>query len=149
VKCALGIEFFETESAMPLLLLFLIVFAPAAGAQAEDCGNATVQTAMNECADLAFRKADDELNALFNEARRRLKSGNGAEKSLMAAERAWIGFRDAECSFSASSSKGGTIYPMIYSECLEKLTKARIDGLKRFMQCEEGDLSCPVPPAAK
>jgi uncharacterized protein YecT (DUF1311 family) len=134
---------------MRLLLLFLIISAPAAGARADDCANAMAQRTMNECADLALRTADGELNALFKEAQRHLKGDTGAAKSLIAAERAWIAFRDAECAFSASSSKGGSIYPMVYSECLEKLTKARIGDLKRFLQCEEGDLSCPLPPAAK
>jgi uncharacterized protein YecT (DUF1311 family) len=140
---------FKTETVMRLILLMSIVWALPAVAVADDCENATVQRVMNECADLAFRRADGELNALFKEMRRQLKGDAGAEKPLIAAERAWIAFRDAECAFSASNSKGGSIYPMVYSGCLEKLTRTRIADLKGFLRCGEGDLSCPLPAAAK
>ena len=100
-------------------------------------------------AETAFRKSDAELNKLFKDLQRQLKGEPQAEKLLVAAERAWITFRDEECAFSAASSIGGSIHPMIYSNCLQKLTSARIGDLKRFLQCDEGDTSCSLPPAAK
>jgi uncharacterized protein YecT (DUF1311 family) len=75
----------------------------------------------------------------------RLAADAEKTKLFVAAERAWVPFRDAACNFAASGVSGGTIYPTIYAECLERLTKARIANFKAYLACEEGDLSCPVP----
>jgi uncharacterized protein YecT (DUF1311 family) len=107
------------------------------------------QMTMNECAQEAFKRSDSELNALYKDLERRLKSDPQAQKLLISAERAWVAFRDAECTFSTTSSIGGSIHPMAYSGCLDRLTKARIGDLKRYLQCDEGDLSCPLPGGAK
>ena len=130
-----------------LALFFIAAFTAAV--RADDCDNAMDQMTMNACADEAFKKSDAELNARYKEVQRRLKDDTQAEKFLIAAERAWVAFRDAQCEFSAASSIGGSIHPMIYSGCLSRLTKARINDLKGFLRCEEGDLSCPVPGAEK
>ncbi|WP_353824345.1 lysozyme inhibitor LprI family protein, partial [Mesorhizobium sp.] len=62
---------------------------------------------------------------------------------LVKAQRAWIGFRDAECEFSASGVKGGSVYPLIYNDCITAQTKTRIEAFKTYLKCKEGDLSCP------
>ncbi len=98
---------------------------------------------MNECANRAFQRADAELNALYTDIGRR-SSDPQSKKLLIAAERAWVAFRDNECTFSTASSIGGTIHPMAYSGCLERLTSARIGDLKRYLQCDEGDMGCPL-----
>jgi len=54
---------------------------------------------------------------------------------------------DAECDFSTADSKEGTIYPALYSGCLTALTDERTGQLNGYLNCEEGDMSCPVPPA--
>jgi hypothetical protein len=36
---------------------------------------------------------------------------------------------------------------MIFGECLAGLTAARAADFRRYLACEEGDLSCPLPPA--
>ena len=128
-----------------LFLLALIAMAPTPIARADDCANATDQRAMDECAGEAYRKSDAELNALYKQIEQRLKSDTGTTKLLIAAQRAWVVFRDAECNFSTSRVSGGTIYPMIYTECADGLTQRRIEDLKRYLACEEGDMSCPVP----
>ena len=67
-----------------------------------------------------------------------------AKTLLVAAQKAWIGFRDAECAFAVSSTEGGTIYPMEFTLCEQDLTEKRTAALKAYLHCEEGDLSCPV-----
>ena len=132
-----------------LVLAASALSALASVACAQECENALDRRTMNDCAALAFKKSDAELNALYKEAESRLKTDAEAKKLLIATERAWLVFRNAECAFSASGTAGGSIYPMVYSHCLDTLTKARITDLKRYLQCEEGILSCPVPPASK
>jgi uncharacterized protein YecT (DUF1311 family) len=85
------------------------------------------------------------LNALYQKIKERLAADAETTRLFVAAERAWVPFRDAECNFAASGVSGGTIYPTIYAECLERLTKARIADFKAYLACEEGDLACPVP----
>lgn len=97
--------------------------------------------------DTSFKAADAELNKLYGEIERRLKDVSDTMKGLVAAQRAWIAFRDAECKFAASGVQGGSAYPTIYSTCLAELTQKRVDDFKRLLRCQEGDLSCPVPPA--
>ena len=77
----------------------------------------------------------------------RLKGNPDNKKLLVGAQRAWVAFRDAECKFSASGVAGGSVYPLIYSNCTTELTKARVEAFKTYLKCQEGDLSCRVPGA--
>ncbi len=129
-----------------------IVFAAAAlllaaGAQAQvlKCDQASTQTDMNLCADQAYRKSDADLNAAYKEVTERLKDSQAALTQLQAAQKAWLFFRDAECAFSSAGVTGGSAYPMVLSQCLDKLTQARTKELRAYLACEEGDTSCPVP----
>ena len=91
------------------------------------------------------QKADAELNVLYRRITNRLKDDKATTKVLVAAQRAWVAFRDAECNFSASGVSGGTAHGMIQAICLDKLTGKRIDDFKSYLNCQEGALDCPVP----
>jgi uncharacterized protein YecT (DUF1311 family) len=103
------------------------------------------QADLNECYGNAYKKADAELNALYRQITGRLKNDQATTKLLVAAQRAWVVFRDAECGFSASGVAGGSAYGMILAICLAKLTDKRIDDFKNYLNCAEGALDCPVP----
>ncbi|WP_085657216.1 lysozyme inhibitor LprI family protein [Pseudomonas sp. B11(2017)] len=132
----------------PRLLLALapLLFTPLVHAAA-DCANASDQSTMNQCAAQENKAADKELNAVYQQITARLKDNPEGKKLLVGAQRAWIGFRDAECKFSASGVTGGSVYPLIYNNCITSVTKARTEALKQYLKCEEGDLGCPVPGA--
>ncbi|WP_445177604.1 lysozyme inhibitor LprI family protein [Pseudomonas sp. McL0111] len=129
-----------------LLALTPLLFTSLAHA-AVDCANANDQATMNQCAGQDFKAADNELNKVYQQISDRLKDNADTKKLLVSAQRAWVGFRDAECKFSASAVSAGSVYPMIYSNCLAGVTKVRVDTLKEYLKCEEGDMSCPVPGA--
>lgn len=132
----------------PRLLLALTPFLFTSVAHAAvDCANASDQATMNQCAGQEYKTADKELNAVYQQITARLKDNAEGKKLLVNAQRAWIGFRDAECNFSASGVTGGSVYPLIYSNCMTSVTKVRTEALKQYLKCEEGDLSCPVPGA--
>ncbi|WP_210639715.1 MULTISPECIES: lysozyme inhibitor LprI family protein [unclassified Pseudomonas] len=131
----------------PRLLLVLAPLFFITAAQADDCANATTQGEMNQCAAKENKAADSELNSLYKQITTRLKDNPEAKQMLVKAQRAWISFRDAECNFSASGVEGGSVYPLIYSNCITDQTKARIEAFKTYLKCKEGDLSCPVPEA--
>ncbi|MDX9679247.1 lysozyme inhibitor LprI family protein [Pseudomonas zeae] len=132
----------------PRLLLALtpFLFTPLAHA-AVDCANASDQATMNQCAGQDFKAADKELNTVYQQIIGRLKDNPDGKKLLVSAQRAWLGFRDAECKFSSSGVTGGSVYPWVYSSCLTGVTKLRVESLKQYLKCEEGDMSCPVPGA--
>ncbi|WP_435037508.1 lysozyme inhibitor LprI family protein [Pseudomonas neuropathica] len=129
-----------------LLALTPFLFTPLAHA-AVDCANASDQATMNQCAGQDFKAADNELNTVYQQVTGRLKDNPDGKKLLVSAQRAWLGFRDAECKFSSSGVTGGSVYPWVYSSCLTGVTKVRVEALKQYLKCEEGDMSCPVPGA--
>ena len=129
-----------------LLALTPLLFTTLSHA-AVDCANASDQATMNQCAGQDYKAADKELNAVYQQVTGRLKGNPDGKKLLVSAQRAWIGFRDAECKFSSSGVTGGSVYPLIYSNCMTAVTKVRVETLKQYLKCEEGDMSCPVPGA--
>jgi len=123
----------------------LILAASAQAQPLKNCSNAETQTDMNLCADQAYRTSDADLNAAYKDVTQRLKDDKTKLTQLQAAQKAWLFFRDAECAFSSAGTTGGSAYPMVLSQCLDKLTQARTKELRAYLKCEEGDMSCPVP----
>jgi uncharacterized protein YecT (DUF1311 family) len=95
--------------------------------------------------DEAFATADNELNSTFKEIEARIGDDAGTKKLLVSAQRAWISFRDNECAFQTSASADGSAYPMLVAACRTELTTDRTKALKAYLNCQEGDLSCPLP----
>lgn len=126
-----------------LLPILPYLFSPLAFA--DDCDNAKTQTDMNQCAARQNQAADKALNDVYRQISQRLKASPAAKKQLVSAQRAWLVFRDAECTFSASGVTGGSAWPLVYADCLKTQNIARTQALKGYLACEEGDLSCPVP----
>ena len=117
-------------------------------AHADECmENAEDQAAMAQCAAQAYQASDAQLNELFHEIRQRVGDDVDTRHLLRDAERAWIAFRDAECSFVSSAVGGGSAYSMVYDLCLDDLTQKRVEDLRYYLDCDEGDMSCPVPAA--
>lgn len=120
----------------------LLLSAPAL---ADDCTNASTQMEMNTCAAAQFQTADKKLNETYQNA---LKRAEPPQRDLLKkAQIAWIALRDADCALVSSGTEGGSIQPMIASQCMTDKTDEREAFLASLLQCEEGDLSCPLPPA--
>ena len=114
-------------------------------AQADECANASTQTEMNTCTAQQYQAADKTLNQTYQTA---IKRAEAPQRELLKkAQQAWIALRDADCAFISSGTEGGSIQPMIVNQCLADKTNEREAYLATLMQCEEGDLSCPLPPA--
>ncbi|MCX5581020.1 lysozyme inhibitor LprI family protein [Kaistia terrae] len=127
------------------MLIAAMTLAGLSTARAVDCDNAPDQATMSLCADKALKATDKRLNTVYQAITRRLADDPDSTKLLVTTQRAWIAFRDAECTFRSSGTSGGSAYPMVYSTCLDGLTRSRLDELKAFLTCQEGDMSCPVP----
>ena len=104
-------------------VVVLITASGGLGSRAyADCPGET-QLEMNECAGQEFEVADKRLNDAYRKLER--------SPELVAAEKAWIAFRDAECKYQAKPYEGGSIQPTIYAGCLQSLTEDRIKQLEQ------------------
>ncbi|HGH7234904.1 TPA: lysozyme inhibitor LprI family protein [Klebsiella aerogenes] len=114
-------------------------------AWADDCSNANTQTEMNQCAAAQYQAADKKLNETWQQA---LKRASGQQLELLKkAQQAWISLRDADCAFLASGAEGGSMQPMLISQCMTDKSVEREAFLASLLQCEDGDQNCPLPPA--
>ncbi len=83
-----------------------------------------------------FEKADKELNEVYQKV---LKSEDEIGKQkLIAAQKAWIKFRDAQAEVDADSERGGSLANQILAESETRMTKARTDELKKYLADETG-----------
>lgn len=129
----------------PPSLAFLAIMATTGAAAAQDCNAAQTQAAMTECVGEVYDAADRKLNETYKQIADRLVDDPDTKASLKKAQRAWIIFRDAECEFTNAQSVGGTLYGALITQCLADLTEQRAEMLQSYLQCDEGDMSCPVP----
>ncbi|BCH23801.1 hypothetical protein MesoLjLc_34610 [Mesorhizobium sp. L-8-10] len=134
---------------MRLSLASIVVAAPflSGTALAQECNDSSSQMELNRCAAKVFEAADRELNADFRDIQRRLGKDADTKRLLVETQRAWILFRDAECTFQTSGAAQGSIFPLVFANCKTTLTNDRIEQLRAYLACEEGDMSCPVPAA--
>lgn len=117
----------------------------SATALADECSSASTQTALNECTAAQYQAADKKLNDTYATV---LKRAPDAQKALLkAAQQKWVALRDADCALMSSGSAGGSIQPMINSQCMADKTVERTAWLESLLHCDEGDISCPLPPA--
>lgn len=118
---------------IPVLLAAACAVAVPAFAQS--------QGEMNAQADARSKAADRALNVQYQSTMAALTPATRTR--LRSAQRAWISFRDLECKFQSAGVQGGSVYPMIHAQCVERLTRERTSQLMASSQCPEGDLSCP------
>ena len=100
------------------------------------------QLEMNMCAGLDFEAADRELNVAWREAiadaraadrevDRRYDQRPSEEAKMREAQRAWLLFRDAQCTVEGyEEARGGSMEPMVYSGCRARLTRERTAQLR-------------------
>ena len=105
-------------------------------AQRPNCNNPQTQSQMNICASIAYQNADRKLNQVYRQLLPKLSAAR--KQKLIAAQQAWIKFRDSSCEFERSAFEGGSIAPMIYGFCLADVTEQRTKDLQRYL--EDSDL---------
>jgi uncharacterized protein YecT (DUF1311 family) len=94
---------------------------------------------MNICNNEAYSDADTELNAVYGYIRGGLESALKKDpkdeysketlRRLVAAQRSWITFRDADCSYAGTTMLGGSGEGVMIGGCLATMT---IDRVKRL-----------------
>lgn len=100
---------------------------------------AQTQPEMNHEAYTEFEKQDKLLNKEYKILLKKCALKETHDK-LVASQRAWIKFRDAEAHFVASyNGEGGSIYPMYYNYELANRTSIRIEEMKKIQKDAEVD----------
>jgi uncharacterized protein YecT (DUF1311 family) len=119
----------------------LLLLAQAEIAEPDQvCDDPQTQLAMNTCASMEFNAADVELNAQWEatsvvmEARDAGREPGdqqpGYFETLLAAQRAWQAYRDAECLSQSFMARGGSMQPMLNMQCKTYLTELRTEQLR-------------------
>jgi uncharacterized protein YecT (DUF1311 family) len=100
------------------------------------------QGQMNNSAEENFKKADLELNNIYQQILKEYKSDTVFVTNLQLSQRLWIQFRDAELKVKFPKTKlYGSVQPMCNSNYLEALTRERIKTLNVWLEgIEEGDV---------
>jgi uncharacterized protein YecT (DUF1311 family) len=99
-----------------------------------NCKNPQTQVEMNACAAQRAQVSDRRLNEVYRQVRAKYSENPRSETQLIEAQRAWIRFRDRECTFSRSRYEGGSIAPLVYSSCIDRLTQQRTTELENYLK---------------
>jgi uncharacterized protein YecT (DUF1311 family) len=119
-----------------MIALLLLAAAPAL-----DCRNPMAQQDMNQCAWIDFQRADAALNAQWRRTvaaereadksvDRKYDSQPGYYETLLAAQRAWLTYRDNHCLGASFEARGGSLAPLLEATCKTALTEARTRELR-------------------
>jgi uncharacterized protein YecT (DUF1311 family) len=122
---------------LSLAVLAAFMTLPAA-AQEVDCANAITQMDLNICAEADWQAEDKLLNTAYAEVMAAMKQMDadlpealrGAEDALRTAQRAWISYRDANCSAAGFRMRGGSAEPLVVYGCLRQMTIDRTAELR-------------------
>lgn len=114
------------------LLLAITVSGTKQTSQKPDpCPNALTQPEINRCAMEHFKKADKDLNVVYQRILSKLNAIDRA--NLTTTQRAWLTYRDANCT-AERQFHGGSIAPTIEAFCLQHLTEDRTKELIRIYE---------------
>ncbi|MFK5997818.1 MAG: lysozyme inhibitor LprI family protein [Rhodobacterales bacterium] len=126
-----------------LFCIGCILFAPVMGKAAVGCDEPETQTEISICAYQSYKAADSDLNADYKRAMAYLKQADldylpeGAVPGVIVlrdAQRAWITYRDKNCAVKILAYRGGSIVPLVWANCLEEMTRARSEELRRILE---------------
>jgi uncharacterized protein YecT (DUF1311 family) len=107
------------------------------------CGQKSSEVETLGCTDAAYRKSDAELNEVWRKVLAKVASGNAGQQKpqqwkddLIAAEQAWVAFRDKDCNGARSDEYwGGSGRDLAVTSCLYEYTVERAKDLKsRYLE---------------
>ena len=98
---------------------------------------------MTICASREYEQADAALNAQWTLTAAAMRERDAASQELrdkrpgyfemlLAAQRAWLRYRDAHCSVEGFYARGGSLEPMLMATCKAKLTRQRTGQLREL-----------------
>jgi len=121
--------------AYPAAALLCLALA-AGGAHAADaadpfdCNPNGNQQEINACAVRDFHTSDAKLNNRYREVMAALPTDK--RMALRQEQREWIKHRDPGCKAQAKPNEGGSIWPLEFYGCLQKITDQRVTALNNW-----------------
>ena len=127
-----------------MIIAPLLLLAAAAADPAVDCENAMAQPDLNTCAYQEYERADAAMNVQWTLTVAAMKEQDrafdrsydkrpGYYDTLLAAQRAWLKYRDKQCANESYAMRGGSAEPMLFSGCMATMTAARTAELKTLI----------------
>lgn len=89
----------------------------------KDCQLLTTQLELNQCAQHNAQAAEASLATTYQLLMSSLPEPGNAALDMAQAD--WRTFRDLDCRFASDKYKGGSIAPLIYSDCIRERTVSR------------------------
>lgn len=110
-----------------------------------NCQSPLTQADINTCAAITAKEADQALNQAYQ----KLKASLSPQQDvlLVAAQLAWIRFRDTHCELERSFEAGGSLSTTSHLECVRRMSSAREKVLRALQQARPG-LSQSTQPLA-
>ena len=126
-------------------LVFLLAAGTAQAKPADICEQPITQRDMTMCAARDYEEADAALNAQWSQTADVMRARDrdldrvyddrpGYFETLLAAQRAWLTYRDKHCTSAGYRYRGGSMEPMIVSGCKTKLTEQRTRELADLIE---------------
>jgi len=126
---------------MKALILATALWLMGAAAFALDCKTAVTTPEVGECAAIEQRSVEAKLNVVYQRVLKSLdQPDTEVEKfsqmrsSLIAAQREWIKFRDADCQAVYTYYQAGTIRGLMFTACMKSHAENRIKDLESLEQ---------------
>jgi uncharacterized protein YecT (DUF1311 family) len=120
-------------------MIALLIMAAAA-----TCADATTQLEMTMCAGNDAARADVNINRQWSVTYGVMKKRDGSDKTrgggpgyaptLLAAQRAWLQFRDKQCVVEGLEYSGGSMQPMVIASCRARMTDMRTKQLAKLVE---------------
>lgn len=102
----------------------------AASQQCQQAPGGDTTIGIVQCAMAEHAAWDEALNREYGETRAAFADDETAAASLLAAQRAWIAWRDAECAFQYDRYGGGSMRSIAAANCKMSMTAMRALELK-------------------
>ncbi len=123
----------------------VICLCLSAAAFARPPQHTVTQSQMDSTAGHAWKSADAALRKFYKAYSAVLDPGQ--RKLFEVVSTSWLTYRKAYCEFQASAAVGGSVYPMVYADCMANQATMRLKELRNALvtPCrQEGNLSCPA-----
>jgi len=105
-----------------------------------DCRNSTNSREQLYCVSDELKRADQELNHIYQRILKKLERPNNeyadyasARKALVRGQRAWVTFKESDCEVSGYLNLKGSIQSNEVIDCELKHTKKRIADLNAYL----------------
>ncbi|WP_151638821.1 lysozyme inhibitor LprI family protein [Noviherbaspirillum aerium] len=119
-------------------LLYLIILAASRSAFGLDCSKAITTPDLNQCASIEQKKVEATLNRVYQRVLKSLDDKDAEQpdakvrNAFIAAQRAWVKFREADCNAVYQKHAGGSIRTMMHIGCMQNHAEKRIKDLEYF-----------------